>query len=146
MKAFLIDPFQKQISEIEYSGIYQDIYSLLDIDLFTVVTITGDRDAIFVDDEGLLKDPEKQSFFYVSHESGILHGHVMLAGKGLVLGCNNDGESVEPKITIELLKERIHWAMPSEAMMEAEKLLSESGKVYSFDSHEDLMKFLNRGE
>jgi hypothetical protein len=140
MKAYLINSATKTIEQIDYSGDYHDIYKLCNYDIFTVVTLTGDGDGVFVDDEGLLK--EDQDFFYVTHENGDLSKYVMLAGRGLVLGCNDDGDSVEPKMTIEQLRSRIHWANPIEAETERNRLLTEYPKVIAFDTPEDLLNHL----
>jgi len=35
MKAYLIDPFTKTISMVEYSGDYNEIYKLIECDTFT---------------------------------------------------------------------------------------------------------------
>lgn len=96
MKAILIDPFTQSITEVDYSGDYHDIYKLIDCDTFTVATINHRQDGIFVDDEGLFKT--EQAFFW--HK-----GYPQpLAGKGLILGCDEDGESVEPTTTLEEVK------------------------------------------
>lgn len=102
MKAYLIDPFAKTITEVEYSGDYRDIYKHIDADLFTTAMFNEFDDTVFVDDEGLFK--EGQEFFVVS-------GYPQpLAGKGLVLGCNMDtGDSVEPSITLEQMKALVDW-------------------------------------
>jgi len=142
MKAYLINPTTKTIEQIDYSGDYHDIYKLCNYDIFTVVTLTGDDDGVFVDDEGLLK--EDQDFFYVTHENGDLSQYVMLAGCGLVLGCNADGDSCEPKITIEQLRSRIHWANPMEAEQERERLLTEFPKIMAFDTPEELLNHLRK--
>ena len=56
MKAFLIDPFEKEIREIDWSGKYHDISNILDCQYFDVTYIgSEDGDVIYVDDEGLFK-------------------------------------------------------------------------------------------
>lgn len=92
MRAILIDPFKHSITEVEYSGNYQDIYNLIDCDTFTIAPITHRGDAIFVDDEGLFK-PEQAFFKHDGYPQP-------LAGKGLILGCDEEGETVEPTISL----------------------------------------------
>ena len=96
MKAILIDPFTRSVSEVEYSGNYKDIYDLIDCDTFTLASIDPDGDGIFVDDEGLFK-PEQAFFWHKGYPQP-------LAGKGLVLGCDEEGESISPKTTLEEVK------------------------------------------
>lgn len=96
MKAILIDPFAKEITEVEYSGDFQDIYKLIDCQTFDCVTFNQAGDGVFVDDEGLY-DETKEFFKFP--------GMQPLAGKGLVLGVDPDGESISPSITLSAMKE-----------------------------------------
>lgn len=102
MRAVLINPFDKSVTEVDYSGDYRDIYKLIDCQVFTVAN-DGDND-IFVDDEGLLKeDLTKQRFFWVAGMEQ------PLAGKGLVLSCDADGETVATTTDVETISNRIRW-------------------------------------
>lgn len=107
MKAYLIDPFVPAITEVEYSGDYNQIYKLIDCDLFTCVDIdTGDAsDTLFVDDEGLISG-KPQEFFMIGDYP------TPLAGKGLVLGTDQNGESIAPSVDLEKLKNMVTF-MPS---------------------------------
>jgi hypothetical protein len=105
MKAFLIDPFEKSINEVDYSGDYQDIYKLIDAELFDVVYIDGNN-CIYVDDEGLFKN--EQAFFQV--------GYAMLAGYGLVLGTDDEGNSISPEIALEDLRKQVTFLSREEVM------------------------------
>lgn len=105
MKAILIDPFEKTVTEVDHNGNYRQIYTLLShpehrVDCFTVVQIEND-DAIFVDDEGLLKDP-KHFFVWRGYPQP-------LAGKGLILGTNDEGDSVDAVISVEDVKKRVSF-------------------------------------
>lgn len=101
MKAYLIDPFTQTITEVEYNGDYRNIYTHIDAEIFTTAQFNDFGDTVFVDDEGLWK--EEQEFFLVA-------GYPQpLAGKGLVLGCDDEGESVEPSITIDQLRASVDW-------------------------------------
>jgi hypothetical protein len=105
MKAFLINPFDKTVSEVDYSGDYQDIYKLIDAELFEVVYIDGNN-AIYVDEEGLFKN--EQAFFQV--------GYAMLAGRGLVLGTDDEGESISPAISLKDLAKKVTFLSRAEVM------------------------------
>ena len=89
IKAVLIDPYKEEITDVEYSGDYKQIYKLIQADCFTAVSL-GDNDDVFVDDEGLMKVGVFTKFFLIG-------GYPQpLAGYGLILGLNpDDGESVE---------------------------------------------------
>lgn len=105
MKAYLIDPFEKSISEVEYSGDFNDIYKLINADLFDVAYI-DDKLGVFVDDEGLFKD--NQEFFQV--------GYAMLAGYGLVLGTDDEGNSISPNISLKDLAKKVRFLTREEVM------------------------------
>lgn len=105
MKAILIDPFNETVTEVEHNGDYKNIYKLLShpehpVSLFTVVNIEH-NDAIFLDDEGLLKDP-KHFFVWEGYEQP-------LAGKGLVLGTNDEGDSISPVSTLNDIRKRVSF-------------------------------------
>jgi hypothetical protein len=102
MKAILIDPETQTISEVEYDGDYKTIHKLIDADGFTVVYIDNDNnsDAVYVDDDGLFTD---KNFFWASGWSQ------PLAGKGLVLGTDDDGDGISPRTTLRKLKSQIKF-------------------------------------
>lgn len=108
MKAFLIDPFNRTITEVEHNGDFHQIYEFLQITTpFTVVALGEEygRDSIFLDDEGLYA--KDQRYF-------LLAGYPQpLAGRGLVLGCDDEGETVAPqKVTLDELHGLIAWTKP----------------------------------
>ncbi len=105
MKAYLIDPFEKSITEVEYSGDFNDIYKLINADLFDVAYI-DDKLGVFVDDEGLFKD--NQAFFQV--------GYAILAGYGLVLGTDDEGNSISPDISLKALANKVRFLTREEVM------------------------------
>ncbi|CAB4197186.1 hypothetical protein UFOVP1304_60 [uncultured Caudovirales phage] len=102
MKAFLIDPVAESITEVEYSGEYQDIYPLIGAETFDVVTLYPNDDSAFIDDEGLLKSPE----FFWFHRNR----RDPVAGCGLVLGVDGEGDSIAPTVSREQLAKDIVFA------------------------------------
>ncbi len=102
--AYLIDPFAQTIEAVEWNGDYHHIYKLIDAEMYDCARINEHGDGIFVDDEGLFK--EEQKFFLFEDY------HNPLAGKGLVLGCDAEGESVAPHITLEELRAKTTWVLP----------------------------------
>ena len=90
MKAYLIDPFEKSITEVDYSGNYQDLSAICGYDTFAVATFNDEGDGVFVDDEGLFK-PDQKFFIIGSYPQP-------LAGRGLVLGVDGEGASVSPTV------------------------------------------------
>lgn len=105
MRAILIDPFTETISEVEYDGIYRSIYRLLShpeqpVDTFTVVRISAE-DTIFVDDNGLLNEPT-HFFEYYGYPQP-------LAGKGLILGVDDEGESIATMLDVDYVRAMVTW-------------------------------------
>ena len=101
MKAILIDPFEQTVKEVDYSGDFRDIYKLIDAECFDCARIKG-RDGIFVDDEGLLNAP---THFFEHSEY-----HSPLAGKGLIVGCDEEGESADCKTTLDEVKAKVTFS------------------------------------
>jgi len=107
MKALLIDPVRHTVTEVEHTGNYRHIYELLsdklnelEVDTFTAVGLQN-GDAIYVDDEGLLKDPR---YFFE------WRGYAQpLAGRGLILGTDEEGGSIEPKTTLEEARRNVRF-------------------------------------
>ena len=93
MRAFLIDPHTRTISQTEYNGDSHQINELIGADTFTAVYPAppfGQGDTIYLDDEGLFQP--NQAFFMVPGYPD------PLAGKALVLGSDAEGESADAEI------------------------------------------------
>lgn len=103
MKAILIDPFARTVEEVEYTGEYTNINEHIKAQYFDVVRINRKGDAIFVDDEGLINGNENQQFF------GWIGYANPLAGRGLVLGTDDEGESISPSIDLETVRKHVIW-------------------------------------
>ena len=104
----LIDPFLNQITEELITQDYHDIYKLIDCRTFDAVRINDQRDSVFFDDEGLYK-PDQQFF--------LIEGYPQpLAGKGLIIGCDETGESKDAKITLHEAREKIIFLSPIQVL------------------------------
>jgi len=102
-KAIRIDSKNKTITEVEIGDGIQDIYKHVGCDTFTVVNLGGGVD-LYVDDEGLLKNA------WVDKDTGEKHNMTgiqiqgypqVLMGNGLVMGHNEEGESVDCPVSKE---------------------------------------------
>lgn len=105
MRAFLIDPFERTLTEVDYDGDFHSIYKLCDFDTFDVVNAYPYPQVdVYVDDEGLFK--EDQAFF--------LWGDYPqpLSGKGLILGHDLCGDSTEVDLSYEQIKSCITFCVP----------------------------------
>ena len=102
MKAYLIDPKEQTITQVEHDASdYKNISRTIGCDYFTTVVINEEGDTIFLDDEGLLHMDIKYMFQIDNNEN------FCQSGKGLVLGCDREGESCDPNITLDELKKRV---------------------------------------
>ena len=102
MKAILIDVYNKDIKEVDYDGTLDFIYFNLACRTFDVVRI-DDVNSIFVDDEGLLR--QNQLYFEYSGSENVFK----LAGNGLILGVNDEGNSISPTLNIEDVKGKVNF-------------------------------------
>ena len=101
MKSYLIDPVVKRIEEMDYNGDWRTISQTIEASrgLFTVVNLYENDDSVFIDDEGL----------YVEDQRFWAHKNYPqpLAGPGLFLGTDQEGDSVAPKTDIKQLRNDI---------------------------------------
>lgn len=102
MRGILIDPFTKKIEEVDTTGKLPEIYSMLGVELITIVHI-GESDVLFLDDEGLFVPRDEQEYFYWSGSNQ------PYAGKGLIIGTDEEGDSTDAEIDLEEVKQRVRW-------------------------------------
>ena len=112
MKAILIDPMFNTIKEVQYDGDYKSIYRLIGYSFtkyqpraFDVVSIPIGFDGIYVDDEGLYAELQ----FRWQYKYSPVQEPISLVNKGLVLGCDDNGETIAPDSTVEDIKRSITW-------------------------------------
>lgn len=95
MRAIFIDAKNRKVQEINFEGDFQAIQKQIGVDTFTVCGMR-DNDACYVDDEGLLNGTK--DFF----SNPNIYPHP-LAGNGLILGTDDEGESTDCKVTLDSL-------------------------------------------
>lgn len=96
MRAILIDPFTRTITDVEIDPTLDNLYQTLGVDLITVVRIEPGH-ALIIDDEGLLKDKDTQAYFWWKGSDQ------PFAGRGLILG-DNYGENRDASLSLELVQ------------------------------------------
>ena len=72
MRAILIDPYEKEVREIDWSGKYHDISNILDCQYFDVAYWRDDGDVIYVDDEAVLREGQEYFAFWTPSPTGWL--------------------------------------------------------------------------
>lgn len=102
MRAILINPERKTISEIQIGDDYKEIYKVIDCELFTCPITFENGDTMYCDDEGLFKE-QKGGIIMRGWSYPIL-------GKILVLGCDEEtGDSQDAKSTTTFFEKQIMW-------------------------------------
>lgn len=98
MKAYLIDPTIDAIVETEYNGDWKTIAPTIGAETFTLVVYehNGVELSIYVDDEGLFNGNPHGWFDLPGFNQAF-------RGKGLVLGTDDEGESVDVPDVLEHL-------------------------------------------
>jgi hypothetical protein len=111
IKAFLIDPFMMNVTEVERpsggrgDASLKETYGFLECDCITAVYPEGtEGDVIYVDDNGL--DVAGQAFFFCD-----LFPYQPLAGKGLWVGSTRSGNDANPKMTLDYVRDHIQWVL-----------------------------------
>tara|TARA_R100001369_G_scaffold43811_1_gene69911 strand:+ start:331 stop:693 length:363 start_codon:yes stop_codon:yes gene_type:complete len=101
MKAILIDVINQEIKEVIHDDTLESIYKFVDCRAFDIVNI-DEENTLYVDDEGLFV--EDQLFFEYSGDTGT---KVQLAGNSLLLGYNEEGETIPPSLTLSHVKSKV---------------------------------------
>ena len=113
-RAILIDPFTETITEVKMVDTkIQTIYALLGCDVITITSLADGIDMI-LDDEGLLKDSEKQAYFKFGIASQ------PFAGKALVIATDEEGDfaSLPEKVSVEKISDKVIFFKPSKKTLE----------------------------
>jgi len=111
MKAYLIDPTvtgQSAVSEIDFSGSWKDISPTIGdhcrafdvVRLYHVDDYDFIDDHVYVDDEGLYSVDDQYFWMHKNYP-------LPLAGRGLLLGGDPDGDTVDVKTDIETVRNDI---------------------------------------
>jgi hypothetical protein len=101
MRAILIDPFTRTVSDIDTAAGLDDLYEILQVDLITVMRV-GASHAMILDDEGLLKDNSEQEYFQLKGMDQ------PLAGRGLIL-ADEYGKNRPATLTLKEVTDKVVW-------------------------------------
>lgn len=122
LQVIVIDPFKQEIrhemvqnpkSTKDYTSFNDEIYKIMSagpihVNCFEAAyldtTEAKKNDCILVDEEGLLKEIQKQMFFTIPNV--LLQP---LAGIGVVTGSDSQGNTTEPSLTLEWFKQNVRF-------------------------------------
>lgn len=122
MRALLIDPFHKSVSEFQLlardGSCHTEIVAAIGCEVLTLVpmpdgtlTLPGPkRNALFLDDEGLYV--EGQRYFQLPHY------HQPLPGRAVVVGIGEEGETKSCTLSLVALRMAVRWLKVRFAGME----------------------------
>lgn len=100
--AVLIDPYKNTVEDVTYNGDYRHIYELCQVRTFDFVPLQN-TDDLFVDDEGLCNLTPETRFFVIEGDTQ------PLAGRGLILNHDKDGESIAAKFDAAYYRPRVKF-------------------------------------
>ena len=97
MKGILINPFDETVKDVNILGNIEEIYLLTECSTFDVVSLS-EKDDLYVDDEGLLKDNR----YFTIYDKPI-------AGKSLIMGHDVEGNSISTNLSLQEIKDVVEW-------------------------------------
>lgn len=107
MKAILINPETQTISEIQIDGGLESMYKAMDCEMIEAPVNFDNDDTLYCDEEGLFK-PQKGGIIAKDWCMPIL-------GKVLIVGSDDEGNSVDVRGTIETYKDMFKWVSETDA-------------------------------
>ncbi len=126
MKATLIDPETKTITSVDIGTGIRAIYEQLNCNTFAIIPLDANGEAMYVDDEGLMdaiteEDAEGvggkgTQFFVLTDAAGSPIN--LVAERGLILGCDAEGNSTDTSISPEAISPRIRWVKDQAAAVD----------------------------
>jgi hypothetical protein len=99
IKAILIDVAAKTVTEVLIEKNLDAYYNALDCDVFTSFPLDEKND-VYCDDEGLYK---RKDFFFIEGS------HQPIRGNGLILACDDEGESVDTTALVEVVRKKVRF-------------------------------------
>lgn len=136
-KAILIDAKNREIKAIEYdSSRYENIYPLLSteahaVSIFEAVRLPSANDAVMVDEEGLfwLEGREDKPESVYGFALGANH---IIAGNGLLIGADDEGETCAPMMNEAELAKWVRFVGPDELFAHLAKVYSTPPQIIAF--------------
>ena len=105
MKSILINPMQESIRHISYDGDPKSIYRILQCTTYEAVYPFENGDTLWIDEEGLLN--ESNFAFDILGSNELWHRTYL--GSAMILGVDDEGESIECKSKLADIKSIIKF-------------------------------------
>jgi hypothetical protein len=109
VRALFINSITKTIEEVEINGL-EDLQRLVGGYIAVGTTLVKDtiENTVFVDDEGLLKDPN--NYFYIKGS------HQPFAGNGVLIGTNDEGDSIDTNFILNDITNLVQFLSTSDVV------------------------------
>jgi hypothetical protein len=104
MRAIVINSKERTIKSDYTVETYRDIYRLGGFSLFTGIQLTP-TETLFIDDEGLLHG---ETNYFILNGPEFVYAQP-LAGNGVILGVDAEGESVDSKLCLSQLHTNVKF-------------------------------------
>ena len=101
MQLIKIDHTTRTVEAIETTATLEEMYRIIGCDYIDVCCRQDNGDALTVDDEALLGEPQPSAFAYGSCYP--IHGIALLTG------VDEDGETAEPLTSLEEVHQKVTW-------------------------------------
>ncbi|MBO0936446.1 hypothetical protein J2I47_07790 [Fibrella sp. HMF5335] len=102
-KVISIDPTRRVVEEVELNAnSLRAIYDHIGCQCIDIICRQPNGDALTVDDEALLVDPQPPAFRFEGF-CGRIHG------KAIVTGCNKRGNTISPKMTVDEVRRKVQF-------------------------------------
>jgi hypothetical protein len=124
IKGILVDPFLKTVTEVTVIGTrdewgtnyLESFYKLLGCRTIEAAALDVDDQSLYVDEEGMFA--ENQQFFYLPK----LSPYQPLAGRGVFVGLDDEGDSADTKLTTEAIQAEVEWLTPLQALNKSKSI------------------------
>lgn len=128
MKAIKINVEKRQLEYVELTNDYKDIYNHIGngCSHFEVPIKFDNEDTIFTDEEICLRENDIKGGFIMED------WRYPLLNNGIILGVNDEGDSIDCKSTIEELKEKIFFVSVDTAKKWANIVINTPPQIISF--------------
>lgn len=127
-KAIKIDVVNKQVYEIELSDDYKAIYGAIGngCTIFCAPIEFENGDTLYSDEEGLLHEKMEGCFMMENWK-------YPLVGNAIILGTDDEGDSIDAKSTIEEIKNKVTFYDSEIAEKWKQKALNTPTQIITFD-------------
>tara|TARA_B100001113_G_C20910009_1_gene535236 strand:+ start:168 stop:524 length:357 start_codon:yes stop_codon:yes gene_type:complete len=111
MRSILINPINETISEIFYAKHKEHsrlewIKNAIDVRTISGIRLDDNGNYLYVDDEGMLLN---MNYFFKYTNNDYYVEPVILAGKGLVVSTDEDGNDIDSELTLGDLRPKIEF-------------------------------------